>query len=63
MKRQIPAINMVRSAWRRVKKDIQEAIIRDLNPVKDVKAGRRVAGESKPTVEGTKGTKGTTGGH
>jgi hypothetical protein len=50
MKRQIPTINMVRSAWRRVKKDIKEAIIRDLKPVKDVKAGRRVAGESKPTT-------------
>ena len=47
MKRQIPNIDMVRSAWRRVKKDIKEAIIRDLKPVKDVKGGRRVAGESK----------------
>ena len=50
MKRQIPNINIVRSAWRRVKKDIKEAIIRDLKPVKDVKGGRRVAGESKPTT-------------
>jgi len=48
---------MVRSAWRRVKKDIREAIIRDLKPVKDVKGGRRVAGESKPTTrEGTRDT-------
>ena len=39
MKTQIPNINMVRSAWRRVKKDIKDAIIRDLKPVKDVKAG------------------------
>ena len=61
MKRQIPTINMVRSAWRRVKKDIQEAIIRDLKPIKDVKGGRRVAGESKPTT--AEGTKGTTSGH
>jgi hypothetical protein len=61
MKRQIPTINMVRSAWRRVKKDIKEAIIRDLKPVKDVKGGRRVAGESKPTTG--EGTKATTGGH
>ncbi len=61
MKRQIPTINMVRSAWRRVKKDIKEAIIRDLKPVKDVKGGRSVAGESKPTTG--EGTKGTTGGH
>jgi hypothetical protein len=59
MKRQIPNLNMVRSAWRRVKKDIQEAIIRDLKPVKDVKGGRRVAGESKPTAnEANRGTKG-----
>ena len=56
MKR-IPNINIVRSAWRRVKKDIKEAIIRDLKPVKDVKGGRRVAGESKPTTrEGTTDT-------
>ena len=45
MKRQIPNINIVRSAWRRVKKDIKDAIIRDLKPVKDVKAGG-VTGES-----------------
>ena len=57
MKRQIPNINIVRSAWRRVKKDIKEAIIRDLKPVKDVRGGRRVAGESKPTTrEGTRDT-------
>jgi hypothetical protein len=59
MKRQIPNLNMVRSAWRRVKKDIKEAIIRDLKPVKDAKGGRRVAGESKPTTnEANRGTKG-----
>ena len=57
MKRQIPNLNMVRSAWRRVKKDIKEAIIRDLKPVEDVRGGRRVAGESKPTTrEGTRDT-------
>ena len=50
MKRQIPNINIFRSAWRRVKKDIKEAIIRDLKPVKDVRGGRRIAGESKPTA-------------
>ena len=61
MKRQIPNINIVRSAWRRVKKDIRDAIIRDLSPVKDVKGGRRVSGESKPTRG--EGTRGTTGGH
>ena len=58
MKRQIPNINIVRSAWRRVKKDIKDAIIRDLKPVKDVRGGRRVADESKPTTgEGASGTK------
>jgi hypothetical protein len=61
MKRQIPNLNMVRSAWRRVKKDIKEAIIRDLKPVEDVRGGRRVAGESKPTMR--KGTRDTTRGH
>jgi hypothetical protein len=39
MKTQIPNIDVVRSAWRRVKKDIKDAIIRDLKPVKDVKGG------------------------
>jgi hypothetical protein len=52
MKTQIPNINMVRSAWRRVKKDRKDAIIRDLSPVKDVKGGGGVAGESKPTRRG-----------
>jgi hypothetical protein len=56
MKTQIPNINMVRSAWRRVKKNIKDAIIRDLKPVKDVKGGG-VTGKSKlPTGEGTTGT-------
>ena len=50
MNRQIPNLDMVRCAWRRVKKDIREAIIRDLKPVKDVKGGRRVAGRSNPTT-------------
>jgi hypothetical protein len=59
MKTQIPNINMVRSAWRRVKKNIKDAIIRDLKPVKDVKGGG-VTGESKPTTGGTAST-GTTG--
>jgi len=61
MKRHIPNINVVRSTWHRVKKDIKEAIIRDLKPGKDVKGGRNVAGESKPTTD--EGTKGTTSGH
>jgi hypothetical protein len=58
MKTQIPHIDMVRSAWRRVKKEIKNAIIRDLTPVKDVKGGGGVTGESKPTTgEGSTGTK------
>jgi hypothetical protein len=43
-------INVVRSVWRRLKKDIKEAIIRDLQPVKDVKGGGGVKGESKLTT-------------
>jgi hypothetical protein len=60
MKTQIPNINMVRSAWRRVKKNIKDAIIRDLKPAKDVKGGG-VTGESKPTTG--EGTTRTTGDH
>jgi len=56
MKTQIPNINRVRSAWRRVKEDIKDAIIRDLKPVKDVKGGGGVEGKSK-------GVTGTTGSH
>jgi len=59
MKTQIPNIDVVRSAWRRVKKDIKDAIIRDLKPVKDVKGGGGVEGKSKSTTGGT----GTTGSH
>jgi hypothetical protein len=47
-----PNINVVRSVWRRLKKDIKEAIIRDLQPVKDVKGGSGVKGESKLTTGG-----------
>ena len=57
MKTQIPNINVVRSAWRRLKKDIKDAIIRDLKPVKEVKGGGGVEGKS------TTGGTGTTGGH
>jgi len=57
--KQIPNIDAVRSAWRQVKRDIKEAIIRDLKPVKDVKGGGSAKGESKPTIGGT----GTTRGH
>ncbi len=62
MKTQIPNINAVRSAWRRVKKGIKDAIIRDLKPVKDVKGGGGVTGESKPTT-GSTGTTSTTDSH
>ncbi len=61
MKTQIPNINMVRSAWRRVKKDIKDAIIRDLKPIKDIKGGGGVKSESRPTPG--EGTTGTTRGH
>ena len=62
MKKQIPNINMVRSVWRRVKKDIKDAIIRDLKPVKDVRGGGRAdRGESKSvTGQDTSGTRGGT---
>ncbi len=48
-----PNINVIRSGWRRVKKDIQ---VRDLQPVKDVKGGGGVTGKSKLITGGT-GTK------
>jgi len=56
MNTQIPNINVVRSAWRRVKKNIK---VRDLQPVKDIKGGGGVTSESKPITGGT----GTTGHH
>jgi hypothetical protein len=59
MKTQIPNIDVVRSAWRRVKRDIKDAIIRDLKPVKDVKGGGGFGGKSKSTKGGTD----TTGSH
>jgi len=52
MNTQHSKVNVVRSVWRRLKKDIKEAIIRDLRPVKDVKGGGGVKGESKPTIGG-----------
>lgn len=57
MKKQDPNINVVQSVWRRLKKDIKDAIIRDLNPEKDVKGGGSVKGESKPTTGGTDTTR------
>jgi hypothetical protein len=52
MNTQDPNVNVVRSVWRRLKKEVREAIIRDLQPVKDVKGGGGVKGESKPTTGG-----------
>jgi len=61
MESQTPNINVVRSVWRRIKKGkIRDLEIRDLKPVKDVKAGG-VTGESKPTTG--EGTTRTTGDH
>jgi hypothetical protein len=48
-------INVIRSVWRRIKKDIK---LSDLQPVKDVKGGGGVTGISKPITGGT-GTTGT----
>ena len=59
MKMQIPNINMVRSAWRRVKEDIREMIARDLQPKTDVKGGGGVRGESKTGGTGTTGSRGS----
>jgi hypothetical protein len=59
MNTKIPNVEVIRSTWRRLKKDIKDAIIRDLKPVKDVKGGSGVKGESKPSTGGT-GTTGTT---
>jgi hypothetical protein len=47
-----PNVNAVQSVWRRLKKNIKEAIIRDLQPVKDVKGGGGGKGESKPATGG-----------
>src|SRR5438034_11259719 len=43
-------INLIQSVWRRIKKEIK---VRDLQPVKDVKGGSGVTGESKPITRGT----------
>ena len=56
MDREIPNIEVIRSVWRRVKKPIK---VGDLQPVKDVKGGGGVTGESKPITGGT----GPTGSH
>jgi hypothetical protein len=59
MKKQIPDINLVRSAWRRVKENIRDLIARDLQPKKDVKAGGGVKGGSKIGGTGTTRTRGS----
>jgi hypothetical protein len=59
VKKQIPDINLVRSAWRRVKENIRDMIARDLHPKKDVKGGGGVKGESKTGGTGTTGTRGS----
>jgi hypothetical protein len=57
MNTKIPNIEVIRSLWRRrVKKDIE---VRDLKPVKDVKGGGALTGESNPITGGT-GTADTT---
>jgi hypothetical protein len=58
MEEQAPNINVIRSVWRRLKKDIK---VRDLQPVKDVKGGGGggVTDKSKPT--GGPGTTSSTG--
>src|SRR5260370_24619171 len=43
-------INLIRSVWRRVKKPIK---VRDLQPVKEVKGGGGVTGQSKPITDRT----------
>jgi len=52
-------INVIRSVWRRMKKDIK---VHDLQPRKDVKGGGGVTGKSKP-ITGSPGSTGTTGSH
>ena len=56
MNTKIPNIEVIRSLWRRVKKDIE---VRDLKPVKDVKRGGGFTSQSKPITGGT-GTADTT---
>ena len=52
-------INVIRSVWRRMKKDLK---VHDLQPEKDVKGGGGVTGKSKP-ITGSPGSTGTTGSH
>jgi len=50
MNTKIPNIEVIRSLWRRVKKGIK---VRDLKPVRDVKGGAGLKGESKPITGGS----------
>src|SRR4030095_9494372 len=59
MKTQIPNINMLRFAWRRTKKKKKDATMRDLKPVKDVKAG----GATSESHHRRGGATGSTGRH
>jgi len=52
MKPQRPNVYVVRSVWRRLKKGHIAKVCRDLESVKDVKAGG-VTGKSKPTTGST----------
>jgi hypothetical protein len=52
-----PNVNVVRSVWRRLKKDLKEVIVRDLQPRKDVKGGGGVKSQSKSTTGGGPDTK------
>ena len=49
---------MVRSVWRRLKEDIKEAIIRDLQPRQDVKGSGGVRDESKSSTGDADGRRG-----
>jgi hypothetical protein len=49
-------VNVVRSVWRRLKRDLKEAIIRDLQPRTDVKGGSGVKAEPKE-ITGDAGNK------
>ncbi len=53
METQAHNINVIRSAWRRIKKDIK---VRDLQPVKDVKGGGIPGPGNIPTGPGQRPT-------
>jgi hypothetical protein len=56
MNQEMPNIEVIHAVWRRIKKPIR---LPDLKPVKDVKGGGGLTGESKPITGGT-GTADTT---